>query len=115
MRQRQRGQAFITFIGSSPLVEKMNVFFKNVIPAEAGIQRYLNVISYVFVFTGFPPTREQVPACAGTGLDSRYPLPATRCPPARAQVSGFLATREKAWIPASAGMTKRSVDDSLII
>ena len=60
------------------LVEKMNAFFKNVIPAEAGIQRYLNVISYVFVFTGFPPTREQ------------------------------------AWIPASAGMTKRSVDDGLI-
>jgi len=33
--------------------------FLLVIPAEAGIQRYLNVISYVFVFTGFPPTREQ--------------------------------------------------------
>ena len=56
----------------------------SVIPAEAGIQRYLNVISYVSVYTGFPlpatcylpsqaqASREQVPACAGTGLDSRF-------------------------------------------
>ena len=38
-----------------------------VIPAEAGIHRYLNVISYVSVFTGFPPAREQawIPASAG--------------------------------------------------
>jgi len=43
-----------------------------VIPAEAGIQRYLNVISYVSIFTGFPPTREQVPAYAGTSLDSCF-------------------------------------------
>jgi len=69
----------------------MNAFFKNVIPAEAGIQRYLNVISYVFVFTGFPPTREQawipaarylLPAFAGTSFAR---ITFFLYPPARAQ------------------------------
>jgi hypothetical protein len=76
------------------------LFFKNVIPAEAGIQRYLNVILYVSICTGFPlpatclrrhklcghKLRENniflIPACAGTcfwfpayagtSLDSRF-------------------------------------------
>ncbi len=57
---------------------RMSFLHLCVIPAEAGIQRYLIVISYVFVFTGFPPTREQawipairylLPAFAGTGFE----------------------------------------------
>jgi hypothetical protein len=58
MRQRQRGQAFITFIGSSPLVEKMNVFFKNVIPAEAGMTKRSKdkssiIVSYIILLNNW--------------------------------------------------------------
>jgi Na+/proline symporter len=42
--------------GSNPL--RNSPVFTGAGSAEEGIQRYLNVISYVSIYTGFPPTRE---------------------------------------------------------
>jgi hypothetical protein len=51
--------------GSNPL--RHSPVFTGAGSAEAGIQRYLNVISYVSIYTGF-----LLPAYAGTSLDSRF-------------------------------------------
>ena len=66
--------------GSNPL--RHSPVFTGAGSAEAGIQRYLNVISYVSVFTGFPlpayagtgfaGTSFWFPACGGISLDSRF-------------------------------------------